>query len=184
MNVRSFISVDVSIKDSIGKLQDRIVLEEDWKNQQVKPVEKQNLHFSIIFLGEITLEAVDILKSRLSGLIFHPFTVTYKGLGVFPSSTNARIVWMGTDTDGGKKLSSLSQKIVNSIDDMGFTPDKPFIPHVTLFRIKNKKLRTLNLSRYNNQCFGSDFIDRIHLKKSDLTKNGPIYSVLFTVYGK
>jgi 2'-5' RNA ligase len=95
LNIRSFVSVDVSIKDKIGELQNRIIKEEDWRMHQVKPVEKQNLHFNIFFLGEISPETVGILKSRLSDLIFQPFTVTYMGLGVFPSADKPRTIWMG-----------------------------------------------------------------------------------------
>lgn len=184
LNIRSFVSVDVSIKDKISELQNRIIKEEDWRMQQVKPVEKQNLHFSIFFLGDITPEIVDILISRLSGLVFQPFTVTYRGLGVFPSVAKPRTIWMGTDAEGAKKLTNLSQKVVTSFRDV-VKPDKPFIPHVTLFRVKNGRLRADNMLRkYNDISFGSDLIDRIHIKKSQLTQSGPIYSVIFTVYGR
>ena len=81
--MRSFVSVDVSIMDSINELQNRIIIEEDWKTDQIRPVEAENLHFTIIF-GEISLETTDILKSQLSSLVFQPFTLIYKGLGVFP----------------------------------------------------------------------------------------------------
>ena len=184
MNVRSFVSVDVSIKDKISELQDRIIKEQDWRLQQVKPVEKQNLHFSIFFLGEITLQTVDILKSRLSGLVFQPFQVTYRGLGVFPSGAKPRVIWMGIDAEGAERLTNLSQKVVTSFQDV-VKPDKPFIPHVTLFRIKNGRLRADNMLRkYQDMSFGSDLIDRIYMKKSQLTQSGPIYSVIFTVYGR
>lgn len=185
MNVRSFISVDVSINDTISELQNKLLMEEEWNTQQIKPVEKQNLHFSIIFLGKITPEVIGIVMSRLSGLRFQPFRIVYKGLGVFPSATYARILWMGTDLESGKKLTDLSQKVVSSIKDVGIIPDKPFLPHVTLFRLKDGKLRAENLlTKYSNTSFGSDLIDRIHLKSSQLTQTGPIYSSMFTIYGK
>jgi 2'-5' RNA ligase len=171
--------------DSINELQNRIIIEEDWKTDQIRPVERENLHFTIIFLGEISLETTDILKTQLSSLVFQPFTLIYKGLGVFPSIANPRIVWMGTDVEGGEKLLNLYQKVAACIKDMGITPDKPFIPHVTLFRIKNRRLRMFNmLTKYNDLKFGSDFIDRIHLKKSQLTQSGSIYSDILTVYGR
>jgi RNA 2',3'-cyclic 3'-phosphodiesterase len=184
LNIRSFVSVDVSIKDQIGELQNRIIKEEELRMQQVKPVDKQNLHFSIFFLGEISPETVDILKSRLSDLIFKPFTVTYTGLGVFSSAAKPRTIWMGTDAEGGKKLRNLSQMVVTNIKDV-VKADKPFIPHVTLFRIKNGRLRVDNMLRkYKDISFGSDLIDRIHIKKSELTQSGPIYSVMDTVCGR
>jgi 2'-5' RNA ligase len=40
------------------------------------------------------------------------------------------------------------------------------------------------LAKYEDLKFGSDFIDRFHLKKSQLTQTGSIYSDMLTVYGK
>lgn len=185
MNIRSFISIDVSIKDRINALQNRILVEENWKLYQVKPVEKQNFHFCIIFLGEVTPATLEGLKQKLLGLKFEPFKVFYTGLGVFPNTNNPRIIWMGTDPEGREELISLSKKLAESIRDIGFKPDKPFIPHVTLFRLKDTRLRLQNiLKKYSNVSFGSELISKISLKKSELTKGGPVYSDILTVYGK
>ena len=145
LNIRSFISIDVSIKDRINALQNRILVEENWKLYQVKPVEKQNFHFCIIFLGEVTPATLEGLKQKLLGLKFEPFKVFYTGLGVFPNTNNPRIIWMGTDPEGREELTSLSKKLAESIRDFGFMPDKPFIPHVTLFRLKGTRLRLQNI---------------------------------------
>jgi RNA 2',3'-cyclic 3'-phosphodiesterase len=166
LSIRTFISVDVSIKDIINELQNKIAIEEEWRRDQVRAVEGQNLHFTLVFLGEISSETSEILKSRLANLEFQPFSVTYKGLGAFPSSANPRIVWMGTDIEGGKKLVDLYQKVVVCVKDAGLAPDKPFIPHVTLFRIKYRGLKLFRmLAKYEDIKFGSDFIDRFHLKR-------------------
>jgi 2'-5' RNA ligase len=166
-------------------LQNKIAIEEEWRRDQVRAVEGQNLHFTLVFLGEISSETSEILKSRLANLEFQPFSVTYKGLGAFPSSANPRIVWMGTDIEGGKKLVDLYQKVAVCVKDAGLAPDKPFIPHATLFRIKYRGLKLFRmLAKYEDIKFGSDFIDRFHLKKSQLTQTGSIYSDMLTVYGK
>jgi RNA 2',3'-cyclic 3'-phosphodiesterase len=183
--MRTFVSVDVSIKDIINELQNKIAMEEEWRTVQVRPVERQNLHFTLVFLGEISSATTDLLKAQLSSLEFQPFSVIYKGLGVFPNSANPRIVWMGTDIEGGEKLMNLYQKVIACIRDAGITPDKPFIPHVTLFRIKYRGLKMFKmLARYKDLKFGSDFIDRLYLKGSQLTQSGSIYSDMLTVYGK
>jgi RNA 2',3'-cyclic 3'-phosphodiesterase len=182
-NIRTFISVDVTNNDAIQELQHKLSFHAKWNSLKIKPVEKQNLHFSIIFLGQIDLETVNKIKCRLSGLQFEPIRIIYTGLGVFPSHDFARIIWIGTDEEGRKKLIGLAEKVISSIRDIGFIPDKPFTPHVTLFRLKAGKLRIGNmLSEYNDMTFGSDVIDKIHLKRSELTTSGPIYSDLFTVY--
>jgi 2'-5' RNA ligase len=38
--------------------------------------------------------------------------------------------------------------------------------------------------KYKNKVFGFDVIDKIQLKRSDLTALGPIYSNIFTIHAK
>jgi 2'-5' RNA ligase len=69
------------------------------------------------------------------------------------------------------------------MEDIDFRPDKPFTPHMTLFRVKTGRLKitTELLSEYNSMTFGSEIINKVHLKRSDLTSTGPIYTDIFTV---
>ncbi|MDQ3838974.1 MAG: RNA 2',3'-cyclic phosphodiesterase [Thermoproteota archaeon] len=185
MSIRSFLSIDVSITDKISELQNKIMSEWKWDIRQIKPVEKQNLHFSLVFLGEISPNSLEKLKLKLVNFKFESFRIAYTGLGVFPNIQNARVIWMGADPDGREKLIRLSKSVVDSIRDIGFVPDKPFIPHVTLFRLKDTRLRVQNMLRkYDNVSFGSDLVNRIILKGSELTRSGPIYSDIFIVSGR
>ncbi len=65
------------------------------------------------------------------------------------------------------------------IETLGFHSDKPFKPHITVFRIK-KKIgdMTKELEHQKTIDFGIQEICSIKLKKSELTSNGPIYSDL------
>jgi 2'-5' RNA ligase len=53
---------------------------------------------------------------------------------------------------------------------------------MTLFRVTTGKLKIEKtiLSKYADETFGSEIIDKIHLKQSNLTPLGPIYSDVFT----
>jgi RNA 2',3'-cyclic 3'-phosphodiesterase len=185
LSIRSFISIDVSITDKISELQRKIMGEWKWSVHQIKPVEKKNLHFSVIFLGEITPTNLEKLKLKILDLDFESFRVVYIGLGVFPNIHNPRVIWMGTDPEGREKLIRLSKRVVDSIREIGFVPDKPFIPHVTLFRLKDTSLRLQNmLNEYENISFGSDLVNKIILKRSELTRSGPIYSDILAVSGR
>jgi 2'-5' RNA ligase len=41
-----------------------------------------------------------------------------------------------------------------------------------------------DISRYQGRTFDTDLVDRVHLKKSDLTPSGPVYSNIYTVEAK
>ncbi|MEM0367546.1 MAG: hypothetical protein QW383_03475, partial [Candidatus Nitrosocaldus sp.] len=37
------------------------------------------------------------------------------------------------------------------------------------------------IRRYNDTCFGSDILDEIKLKKSELRQEGPVYTDIFSI---
>lgn len=182
--MRAFIAVDVS-NVAIVKLQKDILSAAGWTSRDIKPVEPHNFHFTLIFLGQISDQDVDRIKEKLAGFSFEPFTITYSGIGAFPKSTSARVVWVGVDSEGAQKLTGLANDVVATMSELGFRIDKPFSAHLTLLRSKFRPVDAGYISsKYQRQGFGSDQIDKVHLKKSELTPAGPKYSNVYTVEAK
>ena len=71
------------------------------------------------------------------------------------------------------------------LEPLGFFSDKPFKPHITVFRIK-KKIGDISgeLKSHKMINFGIQNISNIKLKKSTLTSSGPIYTDLVEVNAK
>ena len=185
--MRAFIAVDVS-SDAIVKLQKEIISRAGWNLKDVKPVESHNFHFTLIFLGEIQDDDGDIDKIKemmQKGLSFEPFTIAYTGIGAFPNPAYARVIWVGVDSEGAQKLTNLANNVVSTMFQLGFKADKPFSAHMTLLRAKGRPISASNISsQYHGRTFGSDRIDKVHLKKSELTSSGPVYSNVYTVEAK
>jgi RNA 2',3'-cyclic 3'-phosphodiesterase len=176
--VRSFIAIEIScneIIDSISKFQTRI-------NINVKPVEPQNLHFTLQFLGEISQDTAEKVMHSLNLVKFSSFKVTFKGVGAFPKLKFPRIIWIGTDENGGNSLIELAKKIEKVLIPLGFSNDKPFKPHITIFRIKNK-IVDINeeLYKFKSFEFGIQEITGFKLKRSVLGSKGPIYYDLMEI---
>ena len=75
--------------------------------------------------------------------------------------------------------------IRSKLSQLGFSPDKKFKPHVTIFRVKNKiEGMSSKLEKFSSYYFGKQTVSEIKLKKSELTPNGPIYTDLLVVKGK
>ena len=186
--IRTFIALDIYSKDTLLKLQEELIAVTGWLQHKVKPVEKENFHFTIIFLGELDLRIIDELSKNLSELEFDPIKITYTGIGVFPNSDFPRIIWVGVDEESTQKIVSLFESITSKIIGLGFKTDKHFTPHITLFRNKMERKENLHLHnifpKYENKVFGYDVVDKIQLKRSDLTALGPIYSNMFTICAK
>ena len=176
--MRVFVAIEISNKEvinSIKKIQDKI-------NIDAKPVESRNFHFTLQFLGEISEEIKHKIIQALHTIEFSSFSITLKGVGAFPKLKFPRVIWIGTDENGGNMLIQLSKKVEKVMEPLGFFSDKPFKPHITIFRIKKKIGDITNeLESQKVIDFGIQEISSIKLKKSELTSHGPIYSDLMEV---
>jgi 2'-5' RNA ligase len=167
---------------SIARLQNEIASRAGWSHKDVKPVEPQNFHFTLIFLGEITESDSSRVESKLSELRFKPIEISYFGVGAFPREEAARVVWVGVDREGSQRLSELASKIVSLLAELGFKPDKPFTPHLTIFRARSgRHISVVGMTEMHSGLIAKDRIDKVHLKKSELMPSGPVYSNVYTV---
>ncbi|MFQ5497330.1 MAG: RNA 2',3'-cyclic phosphodiesterase [Nitrosopumilus sp.] len=173
--MRTFVAIEISNDDiinSIKKFQTRISID-------AKPVESRNFHFTLQFLGEVSEDILQKIIQALRKIEFSSFSVNLRGVGAFPKPKFPRVIWVGTDNDGGNMLVQLSKKVEKALEPLGFFSDKPFKPHITVFRIKKKVGDiTKELDEQKIIDFGVQEITSIKLKKSELTSNGPIYSDL------
>ncbi|MCH7967017.1 MAG: RNA 2',3'-cyclic phosphodiesterase [Thaumarchaeota archaeon] len=173
--MRTFVAIEITndiIINSIKKFQTEI-------NINAKPIESKNFHFTLQFLGEISEEISQKIIQALRKIEFSSFSVNLKGVGAFPKPKFPRVIWVGTDNDGGNMLIQLSKKVEKALEPLGFFSNKPFKSHITIFRIKKKIEDITNeLNNHKTVDFGIQEVTNIKLKKSELTSNGPIYSDL------
>lgn len=178
--MRTFVAVEITDKtvlDSIKKIQSEIKI-------PAKPVEIHNMHFTLMFLGEIPEEMANKVQAQLETIQFSAFDVGFVGVGAFPKPKFPRVIWVGLD-QGGEKLVQLAKIVEKKLTPLGFKSDKPFKPHATIFRIKNKVGDiTDQLAKYTNVKFGSQKVSSIKFKQSVLTPNGPIYSDIGVINAK
>ncbi|MCS7121017.1 MAG: RNA 2',3'-cyclic phosphodiesterase [Archaeoglobaceae archaeon] len=168
--MRLFIAVDMSeqIKDRLST-----ILSEMSKIGGVKVVEKENLHVTLLFLGEVPEFKVEQIKKELSQIDFKSFEMKIKGLGAFPSKNNPRVVWAGIV---GDEIRSLAEEVYAKMKKIGFKRDKDFEAHVTVARMKrrNDEVKKL-IEKYEMEDFGSMKVENFKLKQSILKREGPIY---------
>ena len=184
-NIRAFIAVDVSVKDAIKSLQQELLDDAGWTPQQAKPVEIENFHITLFFLGNIPSEVVEKVKTKIAEVEFDPIDITFTGIGAFPYPTSPRIIWVGVG-QGAQELVCLAEDVVQKLSEIGFKPDRPFSPHLTVLRIKANRLKmpVEILTKFMNKCIASDIINELHLKRSDPVPSGVLYTDIFTVYAR
>jgi 2'-5' RNA ligase len=179
--MRTFVAVEVSNKETVQNMIEfqKTLIQTGLK---AKPVSSNQLHFTLMFLGEINEAMLQSIKEKLADIRFEPIDVTYTGIGVFPSNKFVRVIWIGVDSDSGSKLINLAKQVETRLNTLGFRSDKPFTPHITLFRV-NGKIDLNAIMNFKNKTFGIDRLSTVKVKKSELTLSGPIYSDLFAVGG-
>ena len=162
------IELDNNIKEKLEELKS------NFKMNGIKLVEKDNLHITVKFLGDIDEEIVEKIKNL--DLSIKPVKSDVKYMGVFPNENYIRIIWVGAT-----KLIPIFKEIDKKLSEMGFKKEKDYIPHITIGRVKftkDKKLLKSKIDKYKNVELGTLEVKNIVLMKSELTKEGPIYEVI------
>ena len=177
--VRAFVSVDITdsmVSDAISEMQ---------KNSDLAgAVRVENMHYTLMFLGQVEDSKMGDIKRALESVEFDAFEVRCKGLGMF-ASKGSKIIWVDADGHGGRMLGELAAKVAKALIPLGFVQKAKFQPHLTVFRVKNKVNDTANvLKRFENTEFGMQKVDAIKLKSSVLSSSGPTYGDLMVVGAK
>ena len=140
----------------------------------VKWVEKQNLHLTLKFLGEVSEERIDAISNALDKIsaLANPFEFYYSGIGGFPNPFRAKVVFVSTEND--EKLVELMKIVDREFSTLGFKKEQSYVPHLTLGRVRNG---SVNLNHLDNLHFAKLSVKArgIILFKSTLTRSGPIY---------
>lgn len=178
--MRVFIGIKLSddVHEKIGKFLkpfQRIASPVRW----VKP---ENVHITLKFIGDMTQDRCQTMIEKLPGLDYPPgpFDLTLAGCGKFGRDRTMNIFWIGMDRS--EPLHHLYDTIENALAPLGIAKEtRPFKPHLTVARNKRDfnfksfynlidELRDKEIARFPVSSF--------QVIKSDLTPDGPIYTVL------
>jgi len=187
MNVlRAFIAIDIpsEIKQAISNQTASLRTN---SGHTVRWVSIENIHLTLKFLGEVSSANLELLKQAIQGECAQtaPFSISVETLGCFPNPRRPRVLWVGLSAPPA--LNRLQRQIESIAARLGYAPeDKPFFPHLTIGRVREQaspaELQTLRnlLQQTTLASPGSFSITEIHLYKSDLKPEGPIYTRLAT----
>ena len=181
--VRSFIAIELPDELKVGLTQLEAQLKMS-KQPWVKWVNPYSIHLTLKFLGSIAADRISeitrAMEEATQGIF--PFYLEVKDLGVFPNLRRVQVAWVGISGEADK-LSQLQRNLESNLAHLGFAPEtRPFTPHLTLARLRNQA------SLDERQKFGQLIattrfeatytikVDAISLMRSQLTREGAIYS--------
>ncbi len=128
--MRLFIAINFSkeVKDRLAQMQDRL-REKSLKGNFTR---YENLHLTLVFLGEVDGGRVGVLKEILAETAFAPFTLRIEGIGSFRRE-GGDILWAGVAANPA--LSEVYDRLCMALSQAGFKLERgKYTPHLTLAR--------------------------------------------------
>jgi 2'-5' RNA ligase len=180
--IRTFIAIDVGkpIRDRIIALQETLAR----SGAQVKWVEPENLHLTLLFLGEVDERDVPPVCQAVSDAAAKQsaFTMTVESAGCFPNPRRPRVLWVGISA-GSQEVCALHDALEQPLLDLGCyrREDRKYTPHITLGRIRTDPGSDQLAAALAKQAAwkgGDTTIREVHVMSSELSSEGPLYTVL------
>jgi RNA 2',3'-cyclic 3'-phosphodiesterase len=179
--LRTFIAVDIgkAIRDRAVALQEKLA-----QTSAVKWVEHDNLHVTLLFLGEVEDREVPTVCRAVAEQVqkHRSFQLSIERVGCFPNPRRPRVLWIGVG-DGAQELCALHDSLEPPLLDLGCyrREERKYTPHITLGRVKGDhpadKLAAA-LVKHAGWQGGQTTVGEVLVMSSELTPQGPIYTVL------
>lgn len=186
MTKRIFVAINLSRELIADLARELSRIKEEVNNRNIKWVKPENIHFTLVFLGdtpEDKLQAISY-KLQVAAKEFGPFGIKLKNIGVFPNLNQPRIIWIGAES---KELIKIGRAAQSELKKAGLKIDeKPFKSHLTIGRIKipdenlKEKLSRL-VEKYQEKEFGQFQAKSIEIMESFLFPEGPRYKIVAKV---
>jgi 2'-5' RNA ligase len=179
--IRTFIALELTkpIRQRLVAMQEKLAV----SIPEVKWVEPENLHVTLLFLGEVPDSEVPEVCQRVAEAVADvaPFPVKVEGFGAFPEGRRPRVLWAGITT-GAEQLQHVHDLIEKPLHYMGFRrEERRYVPHITLGRLKSERPvpNWPELVQQMNRCRGGEMVaSEICIMASQLERTGPIYTVM------
>lgn len=170
--MRLFIAIEIpnDIRNYLGEVQEKI----DGATNKIKFVDKNNIHLTLKFLGEVQPDKTEEIKEILKKIPIKPFSVHLDKIGVFPSESYIRVIWVGLKPEND--ILELQKNIDEKLKKL-FKKEKNFKSHLTLARVrfiydKNNFIGKLKKINIEEKKFN---VENFKLIKSTLTGEGAVY---------
>jgi 2'-5' RNA ligase len=148
----------------------------------VKWTARENLHVTLKFIGEVPTEKFKQIDTLLAEGDFKTGVIDLNitGCGKFGKGRDLNIFWVGLEKN--PKLEDLFNRIENTLKLAGIPKeDRQFKPHITAAR--NKKIFNFKsffelIEQNCSRLIASYTVTHVQLFESQLTPEGPIYTIL------
>ena len=138
---------------------------------------RENLHLTLVFLGELSEDRIVDIRSAMNQIKEKPFGLSLSGFGQFKRKSGD-IHWVGIDQNPA--LLSLQKKLTTELQKVGFSlENREYSPHLTLGR--EVRLADPSVNIYNALPLSKEemTVSRISLMKSERIEGKLAYSEIY-----
>jgi 2'-5' RNA ligase len=180
--LRTFIAVDPgkAIRSRCVALQETLAR----SAERVRWEKPENIHVTLLFLGDVDERDLLPVCQAVSGVCAtqYAFPVSVESVGCFPNLQRPRTIWAGIAA-GSVELITLHDALEKPLMELGYyrREERQFKPHLTIGRVKGDGMSyrlTMELTKQLQWRGGESMIDEVQVMSSQLTPDGPIYSVV------
>ncbi|NPA57961.1 MAG: RNA 2',3'-cyclic phosphodiesterase [Aquificae bacterium] len=145
-------------------------------------IPEENFHITLRFIGQVDGKGLEQIKTALSGITNRkvPVELSFEGLGAFPNPYRPKVFFIKV-RDGSGEIYRLKREVDRRLALLGYPEeDRPFVPHITLKRIKSSRPQLFNgqVEKYKKTLFGTEGQVEVNIIESLLTPEGAIYKKL------
>ena len=184
MMIRTFISLEISDEalTQILKIRDDNIS----RMENVRWEEKDKLHLTLKFLGDINSEMIAAFSRSLEEIAgrHESLSLSFSEFGVFKRENKFKILWIGLKEN--PMLLQIVDEIESSFTKYGFEKEKrKFKSHITLLRFRgledSEKILSLTQVKLPEINFRAN---KVTLYESKLMPSGSVYRSLKNFYLK
>ena len=153
-------------------------------SEDVKWVEPENLHVTLLFLGEVVDREVAAICAVTANCAAEVpvFELTVERAGCFGNPRRPRTLWVGVG-DGTAELTTLHDALEPPLLELGCyrREDRHYTPHITLGRVRGEQPNdqlAAALARESAWDGGRQLVREILVMSSELNRDGTAYTVL------
>lgn len=186
--LRAFIAVELPLEIRQNVQRATSSLRRD-TGSLIRWVALENMHLTLKFLGDTPSENVKVLTQLIHAQAdsFNSFDIHLSGIGAFPGPKRPRVIYIGIQAPA--ELEAFQRQVESATRRLGYNAEeRVFAPHLTIGRVRQhvsadeqQKIRRL-LEASTIDSLGTARVNSVHLYKSDLKPNGPIYTKLFSAH--
>jgi len=134
-----------------------------------------NLHITLLFLGDLEETRIPSIIYSLKSKVVKPFSLKPKGLTLAPPNRPPRMIWL--EFEKNNDFDKLVENAFNAVEKFArIHPENNSIPHITLARFRDfVDFKKINLPQFSLEPL---LISDFYLMESTLTPYGPIYQKL------